>query len=123
MYLDRSPKDTKTEQYGKDYCAVAAEFIVSEVSNVEEYAAWTPPPNKKSHSIKNSGSNPPFWMELNRWMQEHREQACFSALSTSFSKFLVRRGIYEGETIMFPFVAGKDKCMVQWLLKDNEADG
>jgi hypothetical protein len=105
-----------TRPYGKDYCAAVGDFIRR---NDEK--------NKEGGKLKDEDPwtklipNPPFWVELKRWYSKHFEQRILFNISKKYSEMLVTRGLYEGETILLPFIAEHDERMVGWLL-DTEED-
>jgi hypothetical protein len=104
-----------TRPYGKDYCAAVGDFIRR---NDEK--------NKEGGEIKDEDpftkdNDPPFWVELKRWYSKHFEQRTVFNISKKYSEMLVTRGLYEGETILLPFIAEHDERMVGWLL-DTEED-
>jgi hypothetical protein len=104
-----------TRPYGKDYCAAVGDFIRrndeknKEGGKLKDEDPWTKDPN------------PPFWVELKRWYSKHFEQRILFNISKKYSEMLVTRGLYEGETILLPFIAEHDERMVGWLL-DTEED-
>ncbi len=103
-----------TKPYGKDYCAAVGEFIKdhqNELHKVEELKGWGDVSKFRA---------PPFWDDLKDWYHKHLQQRKVFDISETYSKMLVTRGLYEGETILFPFIAENDEHMVSWLLDKEE---
>jgi hypothetical protein len=100
-----------TRPYGKDYCAAVGDFIRRKDAENKEWGDFS----------KLKDPNPPFWVELKRWYSKHFEQRLVFNISKTYSEMLVTRGLYEGETILLPFIAEHNEHMVGWLL-DTEED-
>ena len=85
-------------------------------------------------------ASPPFWRDLLKWYRKripqpkgppHPKQDNHPPFEQSIVKpssedqhilALVTRGLYEGESILFPLIAGKKNALLQWLLKrDSES--
>ncbi len=87
-----------TAQYGKDYCAAVGSLDMN----------WN-----HQHPMALS---PPFWRQISNWKQDHLHQTGFGSTPQRFAKILVTTGIYEGETILFPLIAGKNEDAIRQLL-------
>ena len=87
-----------TVQYGKDYCAAVGSLAV----------------NWGSSELK--GHPPPFWRQISKWKQAHLHERGIVSTPQRFAKILVETGIYEGETILFPLIAGKNVDAIRKLI-------
>ncbi len=103
-----------TIPYGKDYCAAVGDFIKRkhpDDTDSCEKIEWDLP----------TIEDPPFWDELKDWCYQRLKPRNCLDISKEYSEMLVTRGLYEGETILFPFIAENDEHMVSWLLdKEDE---
>ncbi len=88
-----------TAQYGKDYCAAVGSF------------------KKDWDNYGNKYPIPPFFRQINNWKRDHLEQRGYGSTPQRFAKILVTTGLYEGETILFPLIAGKHEDAIRMLLK------
>ena len=95
----------KTEQYGKDYCAAVGAYLNDNDGEIDEL---------KKLKI-------PLFGPLEKWWRERKVVPPVSK-AEHHVKEIVIRGVYEGETIMYPLVASNHVDAVKWLLEqDNEA--
>jgi hypothetical protein len=114
-----------TMPYGKDYCAAVGDFIkrrkISTETKSKDWGEhWEVMAPDSSARVKIEAPNPPFWDDLSGWYCRHLQQRKFFAISKTYSNMLVTRGLYEGETILFPFIAENDDRMVRWLLDKED---
>ncbi len=105
--IEKGAWDEVTMPYGKDYCAAVGDFIKR--GNKE----WKVYSNIESPA-------PPFWDDLNEWYKNHLMPRPVFTISKKYSEMLVTRGLYEGETILFPFIAENNVHMVSWLLSKED---
>jgi hypothetical protein len=92
-------------QYGKDYCAAVGSLNVD----------W----DSYRHGDKD-GLLPPFWRQINEWKKAHLLQRGLGSTPQRFARTLVTTGIYEGETILFPLIAGKNEKALRQLLDQKK---
>ncbi len=93
-----------TSQYSKDYCAIVGQYRVRE--DQKKVESWT-----DEHPF-------PYWKQISKWKNAHMKQnRCLNAPHLA-SMFLV--GMFEGETILFPLIAGKHISAMNTLLKFEE---
>ena len=95
---------------------------------------------QRPSTFATSCASPPFWRDLLKWYRKripqpkgppHPKQDNHPPFEQSIVKpssedqhilALVTRGLYEGESILFPLIAGKKNALLQWLLKrDSES--
>ncbi len=101
-------------QYGKDYCAAVGSFLLNDDKNAGVHLGKDP------ESIV-----PPFWGQILKWKAAHLRNGsslcCVAAAPERIGRDLVSTGIYEGETIIFPLIAGKYGGIIQELF-EKEAE-
>ncbi len=103
--------------YGRDYCAAVGHYIYKSTNKVESktndrYDPWTLPQYKYIlgwYEQRSVGKGSQNW-------QKHQHHI----------KAIVRKGLYQGETLLFPFIASSYDSAVKWLLEqfsklENEA--
>ena len=102
-----------TMPYGKDYCAAVGNFMNSKENMLNlNWKAFS----RNGASFKINVGDPPFWGDLKDWYHNHLKS---SNTSEGYSNMLVTRGLYEGETILYPSIAENDAGMVYWLLNQE----
>ena len=112
-------------RYGKDYCAAIGSFLNA---NLQEP---TMEDVERKLSIKLNGAMPPFWQKISSWSKEHRDsklRCCVFPLyvteeQTNDMKIMATVGLYEGETVLYPMIAGGDLDTVNWMLLQTETKG
>ncbi len=108
---DRRREDTV--QYGKDYCAAVGTFLLKNESHT-----W----GKAPISRQKERNFPPFWAHICKWKRAHlrsrslKLRNCCASVPLRYATSLVSSGIYEGETILFPLIAGKAEVAIHQLL-------
>ena len=88
------------EPYGKDYCAALASYFHKN-EKVEEFPI-------------------PFMKEIKQWYDERKNPANLLPGDDNHIRATTLNGLYEGETILFPFVASGNLDAVDWLLNPKE---
>ena len=86
--------------YGKDYCAALASYFHKN-EKVEEFPI-------------------PFMKEIKQWYDERKNPANLLPGDDNHIRAITLNGLYEGETILFPFVASGNLDAVDWLLNPKE---
>ena len=112
--------------YSKDYCAALGAFLVTngieDPDSIRLLKSSDPQIRKYGKSLFQAQGLPPYFVEVFRWSAMHLKPTKFVNISSSFSKDLVTVGLYEGETILYPLIAGNDEAIIQWLLgKERKA--
>ena len=108
LLIEKGAWDEVTMPFGKDYCAAVGDFIKRENKEWKEFSKVESPA-------------PPFWADLHKWYKSHLKPRAVFTISKQYSEMLVTRGLFEEETILFPFIAENDVHMVSWLLgKEDE---
>ena len=94
---DNPAGDRKSElykAYGKDYCAAVVDCI-------------------KRGKKDDSEVSIPFFRVLKEWRSHlNRSQA-----NDRHTQNILENGLYEGETVLFPFIASRDEGAVKWILQ------
>ena len=113
---DHEHRDYKLEQYGKDYCAAVGAYLDDKNRN-EKYTL-------------DERQRTPVFGTLRRWWRERMRKAAPRCCPVSdpdselnaerHVKEVVIRGVYEGETIMYPLVASNHVDAVKWLLEEDK---
>jgi hypothetical protein len=103
-----------TSQYGKDYCAAVGGFLLEH----EGYDGVLADNEQAIQSL-------PFWFPICRWKKAHLRSrspwCCWGDAPHPTAHHLVSTGVYEGETILFPLIAGKNEDIIQQLFaKERE---
>jgi hypothetical protein len=96
-----------TAQYSKDYFASVSQYLRNEEKEVVEWC-------KREHIL------PPYCNQISQWNNAHMQGHKFMIAPQQFSTMLVSRGMFEGETILFPLIAGKHISAMNTLLKFEE---
>ena len=86
--------------YGKDYCAALASYFHK---------------NEKEEELPI-----PFMKEIKLWYNERKKPANLLPGDDNHIRATTLNGLYEGETILFPFVASGNLDAVDWLLNPEE---
>jgi hypothetical protein len=109
-----------TAPYEKDYCAALGSFLASNkelltagadlVKNREDFS--------EARKLFGKANLPPYFKDIWAWTSIHVKKTSYANISKSksFSNELATKGIYEGETILYPLIAGNDEAMIKWLL-------
>jgi hypothetical protein len=120
--LDRAPDAARsggrieaTARYGKDYCAAVGSLLLH-----DEAHAWG---RGRLPGAGDEEDFPPFWRQICAWKRAHMRsrcglapQCCWLKTPERFATMLVSTGIYEGETILFPLIAGRAEDAIHRLL-------
>ena len=104
---DKKYEHIAWEKYGKDYCAAAAFLLQSQ--------------NENQNSL-------PLLKILKKWCDDRHKSDLTQDLGSKddHTSAIVLRGLYEGETIIFPFVASNDEGSIRWILSrslENRSTG
>ena len=103
-------KDNPSVPYRKDYIAAVASFI-SEIHEEND--------EKWRGKIRDSfPKGLPFLRDVVEWCQQMLRDRRFCVrndMHKDFRKSTVCIGLYEDETILFPFIASSDEVAVRWL--------
>jgi hypothetical protein len=92
--------------YGKDYCAVVSNYINT-----------LPSQDRDINSLKCQSI--PFFRAILTWYNWRRpDQKNPSQELQRHMEAIVFDGLYEGETVIFPFIASRDIESVKWILND-----
>jgi hypothetical protein len=90
-----------TSQYGKDYCAAVGHYLVTNGDD-----------EPKEHEKR-----PPYWDNIVTWQQIHLDKRGLVNPPKRFAKMLVCTGLFEGETILFPLIAGNYREAIDKLVE------
>jgi hypothetical protein len=104
-----------TSQYGKDYCAMVGHYILKRSDNNQNYerSAGMEPVTGDVTDVHSA----PYWKQILKWQRAHLHPGGFFKAPQRFLEMLVSTGIYEGETVLFPFIAGRHLRAIDRLLK------
>jgi hypothetical protein len=101
-------------QYGKDYCAIVGDYLLKFRDRRPEDAQNS----KVSASLPDDVRDmmPPYWAHISTWQNAHMMKRGLMKPPARFSRLLVSTGMFEGETILFPLIAGKHLEAIDELL-------
>ncbi len=104
-------------QYGKDYIAAVGSFIDNFAAKKTEFQDWE---NHLREGI-NSEALPktlPMIEDLMQWYNQRLDRRPKSNNKRyRHIRCMVVKGLYEGETLLFPFIASGNVEAVRWLLR------
>ncbi len=101
-------------EFGKDYCAIVGDYLVkTEDANQKSGGSATLPLDW----VKDHDKRPPYWEHITKWQQMHLKTRGLLKPPARFSRILVTKGIFEGETILFPLIAGNHLEAIYKLLE------
>ena len=114
-YINLSDKCFKeaTTQYSKDYCAAAGSFLLTKITD----------PARNSLPFLSARNSLPFLSQICKWKKAHMRprlfQCCGVVAPKRIARYLISTGIYEGETIIFPLIAGRNEEIIRALFKKD----
>jgi hypothetical protein len=104
-------------QYGKDYIAAVGSFIdnIHEGKQSLRFQDWFDRLRREITKLNPSLLKLPMMEDLARWY--YQRLVASIPKSKSHIRSMVVKGLYEGETLLFPFVASGNLDAVRWLLR------
>jgi hypothetical protein len=104
-------------QYGKDYCAAVGHYLLKTEDRRQLEGISESDVSLLGDSILEYNSRPPYWEYISTWKMVHLKKRGLLKPPERFSRILVSTGLYEGETILFPFIAGNHREAIDKLLE------
>ena len=102
--------------YGKDYVAFVTNMLGPRKTNYKDHATFV---NEILLSRNPPQSIPvPFLQELKNWYKSRQNK--IGNPDNPHQKAIVNNGLYEGETIIYPFIASNDVAAVKWIVNESK---
>ena len=104
--------------YGKDYVAFVTNMLETKETHGNDYVAFVT--NILLNKNPPRSIPAPFLGEIGKWYKTRQNKHSNSDKANRHQKAILNNGLYEGETIIYPFIASNDVAAVKWIVNESK---